>query len=103
MGHAHLGAHGNRNRTPPRVSLLFQPRRQLGEIISNYWINFAKKGDPNGQDATNWPVYDAARDAVIEFGDQVSVKPRVNAAGLDFFDDYNRSLRLAVPVTNEAK
>lgn len=67
--------------------------KQLGETISTYWANFARTGDPNGGDGVRWPVYDPFKDDVLVFGDSVSVQARVNADGLDFYDDYNRSVR----------
>jgi len=30
---------------------------QLSETISNYWVNFAKYGDPNGNDQPVWPAF----------------------------------------------
>jgi para-nitrobenzyl esterase len=79
--------------------------KQLGEIISSYWGNFARTGDPNGTPDTksagapNWPIYDPSKDDVLELGDQVSVQSHVDAAGLDFFDVYNRYLRQPPPAT----
>jgi para-nitrobenzyl esterase len=73
--------------------------KQLGEVISGYWANFARTGDPNatpdpkGANAPTWPIYSPTKDNVLELGDQVSVQSHVNAAGLDFFDVYNRSVR----------
>lgn len=87
---------------PYRIS--YQDRdKELGEIISTYWVNFARTGDPNvaadpkAVAAPTWPVYDASRDSVLELGDEVRVQSHVNAAGLDFFDTFNRSLRPPPP------
>ena len=77
--------------------------KQLGETIENYWVNFARTADPNGAGLPAWPIYDPTRDDVIEFGDQVTVQFRVNAAGLDFFDVYNRSLRPSPPAAAGSK
>ena len=77
--------------------------KQLGETIEDYWVNFARTADPNGAGLPAWPIYDPTRDDVIEFGDQVTVQFRVNAAGLDFFDVYNRSLRPSPPAAAGSK
>ena len=69
--------------------------RQLAETMQTYWTNFARSGDPNGAGMTTWPIYDATKDNVLEFGDTVGVAFKINSQGLDFFDDFNRSLRPA--------
>ncbi len=69
--------------------------RQLAETIETYWTNFARGGDPNGAGRTMWPIYDPVKDNVLEFGDTVAVSFKINSQGLDFFDDFNRSLRPA--------
>jgi para-nitrobenzyl esterase len=67
--------------------------RQLAETMETYWTNFARTGDPNGAGLTAWPIYDATKDNVLEFGDTVSVAFKIHSEGLDFFDDFYRSLR----------
>lgn len=31
--------------------------RALSETIMSYWVNFATRGDPNGANLPNWPIY----------------------------------------------
>jgi para-nitrobenzyl esterase len=68
--------------------------KQLGEAIENYWLSFARSGDPNSSSsgAVAWPIYNPLRDNIIVFDDTVTVRARVNSDGLDFFDDFNRAM-----------
>jgi para-nitrobenzyl esterase len=61
-------------------------------------MNFAKRGNPNGEGLAEWPEYKAKMDQAIEFGDEIRVRGLTNKAGLDFFDAYEESAR-----ENEAK
>jgi len=65
---------------------------KLSDVISTYWVNFARTGDPNGSGLPPWPAYNAATDQALEIGDSFSVRSEINKAGLDFFDGYYRSL-----------
>jgi len=33
--------------------------RRLGAVMASYWANFARAGDPNGDDLTPWPRYES--------------------------------------------
>jgi para-nitrobenzyl esterase len=39
----------------------------LASAANAYWVAFAKTGDPNGAGRPNWPLYDAARDMLMNF------------------------------------
>lgn len=65
----------------------FDGRRQtLAQTMSGYWIQFAKKGDPNRPGLPHWPAYDPATDAHIEFDDTVSVGHGLRREACDLFD-----------------
>lgn len=65
---------------------------KLSDVVSLYWVNFAKSGDPNGPGLSKWPAYDPATGQTLEIGDPIAVRTQVNKAGLDFFDRYYQSL-----------
>jgi para-nitrobenzyl esterase len=67
--------------------------RKLSDVMSSYWVNFAKNGDPNGAGLPKWPAYRESEDAALELGDNVSVRSNINKPALDFFDTYNQKQR----------
>lgn len=42
--------------------------RAMAKAINGYWIDFAKNGDPNGQNRPHWEAVSVMPDAVLEFG-----------------------------------
>ncbi len=48
--------------------------RALAARVSDAWINFARKGDPNHSGLPNWPKYDAANGPVMIFDKTCEVK-----------------------------
>lgn len=48
----------------------------LSEDMMNYWVGFAKTGDPNGQGRPAWPTFDDSSHMYLELGD--AVIPRSN-------------------------
>lgn len=57
---------------------------KLSDKIMNYWTNFAKTGDPNGQGLPKWPVYNNETDENIEFGDNIRVNRYLFKKECDF-------------------
>jgi carboxylesterase type B len=48
----------------------------LAETMSDYWVAFAKTGNPNGDDRPYWPAYDPANESYLELGAVVVQRPR---------------------------
>jgi para-nitrobenzyl esterase len=65
----------------------------LSEVISSYWINFAKKGDPNGPDLPVWPAFDEKEQKAMFFDKTPSARPHPNLDKIMAFDAYYAKLR----------
>jgi para-nitrobenzyl esterase len=65
--------------------------RQMAETISNYWVNFAKTGDPNGAGLPPWPSFDPSNEQSMHFADTAAAIPTPQKPELDFFGAWYAS------------
>ena len=65
---------------------------ELSAQMSQYWVNFAKTGDPNGEGLPVWPKYDREGEAAIEFATfGTAAASKIRETRLDLFDDSYRA------------
>jgi len=57
---------------------------KLADVISSYWTNFIKTGDPNGKALPEWKVYNTNDKEVMILGISQQSEPIPDAAALDF-------------------
>ena len=62
---------------------------QIADAMTNYWVNFAQTGDPNGEGLADWPKYEAATDPWLEFGSAIQATQHIRKDKLDLFDHVN--------------
>jgi len=58
--------------------------RQLAKTMSNYWVNFARTGDPNGEDLALWPAYNKETSLVMLLAEKSEAVPLPDKEALDF-------------------
>lgn len=46
--------------------------RKFSQQVSAYWINFAKHGNPNGQELPNWPLYNSENIQFLQLGNTIA-------------------------------
>jgi len=66
----------------------------LADAMSDYWVEFATRGDPNGAAEgkwSPWPRYSAATDALLEFGPDIRPRTMVKRAPYDSLDAVARA------------
>ncbi len=60
----------------------------ISEIVSTYWTNFAKRGDPNGDGLPRWPAFAPGNREVMYFHNRAYLGPVPSAASLEVLDAY---------------
>ena len=60
--------------------------REIARTVSQYWVNFARTGDPNGEGVPAWPRYEAASELALEIGSSIEATSNVREEKLDLID-----------------
>ena len=68
---------------------LTDAERALSELMSSYWVNFARNGDPNGPGLPPWPAFSDQAPKVMHFDEASSARDGVpNFEQLKALDAY---------------
>jgi para-nitrobenzyl esterase len=60
----------------------------LSDLVSSYWVNFAKTGDPNGPGLPAWPAFTVKDQQVMFLDPAPAAKPVPNIEKIKVFDGY---------------
>ncbi len=58
--------------------------KDLENIMSSYWVNFAKTGNPNGNNLPEWKIYNKPSGNILLLGDKVEIKEGFLKPEIDF-------------------
>lgn len=67
--------------------------RRIAEVMSDYWVNFARTGDPNAAGLPAWPAFTNSDANVMHFADPIRVGTVPGLDHLKIFDDVYSAVR----------
>ena len=93
MGSQYLGAHHAAEIPYAFDNAIQSDRRPYGDVdqkladqIADYWTNFARTGNPNGDGLPEWPEYDVGDEQYLELDDSIEAKRDLLKERLDFLE-----------------
>lgn len=63
--------------------------RALADVLSDYWVSFAKTGKPSAPKGPQWPVYQAASGEYLHIKTKPELGSRLLKEEVEFFDQVN--------------
>jgi para-nitrobenzyl esterase len=75
----------------------------FSDKIQQYWVNFAKTGDPNGPGLEPWPAFHAQDAKALTFDDIAHAQPLPNLEQINILDRHYAKQRAAEPAVSESK
>ena len=72
---------------------LYPAEAAVSEMIQQYWVNFAKTGNPNGAGLPYWPSFDETKPTTMQFSNGASLIMRPNREQIDFIDRFMKAKR----------
>jgi para-nitrobenzyl esterase len=67
--------------------------KALNDLISSYWINFARNGDPNGEGLPEWPAFGEIEQQVMYIDGEPGARKHPNLDKIMVFDAYFAKVR----------
>ena len=64
--------------------------QELADAMSDYWVQFASTGDPNGGDNPVWPIYGSDSQQYLELGTSIRTGTGIRAEYCDLYDELQR-------------
>lgn len=71
----------------------YPQEKEVSELMQQYWVNFAKTMNPNGNGLPNWPVFEADKPTVMQFNDGASLIETPNIERIKLIDRFMKYMR----------
>jgi Carboxylesterase family/Gram-negative bacterial TonB protein C-terminal len=78
-----------------------QNDKDLEEIMSSYWVNFATIGDPNGIGLPRWAAFDLKKQQTMIFGEKAVLGGLPDKERMEFWDLYEGNTPILIDENEE--
>ena len=82
-------AYGNLHLSP---RIFNDADKKVSSAMQEYWVNFAKTGNPNGDNLPTWEPFGKG-EGIMELGDTMGMIANYRHKELDFLDKYEEKIR----------
>jgi para-nitrobenzyl esterase len=76
--------------------------KKVVELMQGYWVNFAARGDPNGDGLAKWPKFASGADALIEIESGADVREHYHEKQLDAMDAHSSGAKTGAAAPGKA-
>jgi para-nitrobenzyl esterase len=71
----------------------YPQEKKVGDLMQQYWVNFAKTMNPNGKGLPNWPVFEDGKPTVMQFQNGASLIMTPNQQRIKLIDGFMKYVR----------
>ncbi len=71
----------------------YPQEKKVSDLMQQYWVNFAKTMNPNGEGLPNWPVFEEDKTTVMQFNNGASLIPLPNREKITVIDHFMQYVR----------
>lgn len=68
----------------PDLDVITAKDREISQLMSAYWVQFAKTGNPNREGLPEWPAYSSGYGPILEIGDDIVVQEELLQDRMEF-------------------
>ena len=76
-----------------KVAKKYPQEKKVSDLMQQYWVNFAKTMNPNGEGLPNWPEFENGKPTVMQFNNGASLIETPNQARIKLIDGFMQYVR----------
>ena len=76
-----------------RVAKKYPQEKKVSDLMQQYWVNFAKTMNPNGEGLPKWPIFEEGKATVMQFNNGASLIETPHQERIRLIDGFMKYVR----------